>query len=150
MVLNDALERYKPIMAKAKAIEKREEHGLPLWDERADNQEAYRALMDGVSGEGSAFVRCFLLGKRMLERENGYIDINDGIGNVGEILECLGENGVTRLTLSDSGTSAMGTAWKLKAYGWKVLDLVEINGNHKDFRTGEWEQVPAYLFGIGG
>lgn len=150
MTLNEAWERYRPIMAKAKEIEKWEEHGLVLWDERAANQETYRTLRDEISREGAAFVRCFMLGKQMMERENEYIDIDNRIENTGEVLNCLKRNGITRITLSDSGTTARDTAWKLKTCGWKVLDLIEINGNYKDFHTKTWERVPAYLFEIGG
>ncbi len=79
---------------------------------------------------------------------NEYLDISDNITDklVEGLVACMREYGFTEFTFSSGWSSAVETAWLFQKEGCTLADLIEINGQHKDYRTKEYEKARGYLF----
>ena len=79
---------------------------------------------------------------------NEYIDLNDTIRDdtVEDLVACMKECGIEAFTFSSTWSSAVETAWLFQKAGCTLSGLIEINSQHKDFRSDEYEKAHGYLF----
>ena len=79
---------------------------------------------------------------------NEYIDLDDTIRDdeVDRLLNCMKEYGITAFTFSSTWSSAVETAWLFQKAGCTLAGLIEINSQHKDFMSDEYEKAHGYLF----
>ena len=79
---------------------------------------------------------------------NEYLDLNDTIRDdtVEDLVACMKEYGITAFTFSSTWSSAVETAWLFQKAGCTLAGLIEINSQHKDFRSDEYEKAHGYLF----
>ena len=79
---------------------------------------------------------------------NEYLDLNDTIRDnaVEGMVACMKEYGITAFTFSSTWISAVETAWLFQKAGCTLAGLIEINSQHKDFLSDEYEKAHGYLF----
>ena len=118
-----------------------------------DGMEAARARHDELCqlarDNGKDFCFMLRLYTSMKERGNVVIDLNDVHDNqVEEVAGILHKFGVKKFTFSSTWSSAISTAWELCQHGFIMGGMIQINGEHQDFRTGEWKKAPAIVFTV--
>lgn len=103
-----------------------------------------------IEAKGTTYSRLYDRYVSAQERGNAYIDWDDVIWDehVEGFVAGLREYGIVRFVFSSGWSSAVETAWKLQQNGCKLEGLVEINGKHKSFGSGEYDKVHGYLFSL--
>ncbi len=80
---------------------------------------------------------------------NELIDIRDWESNtVIEVVEAMRELGFTQITVSSTWSGTTEMIWKLNEIGCSIAGMVQVNGESKDWETGEYEKRPAFLLNI--
>ena len=139
----------------AEAFEKEQEI-RKQYDEAKDEagkeaaRTTHKAWENSVAENGIDFWNVYRLYSDAKERGNEYIDLRDCIWDkdVPALISNLRVQGIKRFTFSSSWSSAVETAWLFQQNGCTLEGLVEINGQCKDFHTGEYEKVHGYIFRI--
>lgn len=84
-------------------------------------------------------------------RNNSLIDF-DNLPEKTEIpvlVDVLKKRDVKHITVSSGWSSMIERMWILCQNGCVVEGMTEINGRHKDWKTGEYYKEPAFLVKIG-
>ncbi len=138
-------EHYQEIKAAFDGAEKAEStEGM----EKA--REAYRTWAAAIDKKGKSYGRLYKLHEEAWERGNGYIDLNNYIGeeSVKELIDSFREYGIKAFTFSSGWSGANETAWLFLQNGCSLEGLVEINSQHKEFMSEEYEKAHGYLFRV--
>lgn len=103
------------------------------------------AKLDGLSSTEKRIWSAYETAK---DCGNEYLDLNDTIRDdeVDRLLTCMKEYGITAFTFSSTWSSAVETAWLFQKAGCTLAGLIEINSQHKDFMSDEYEKAHGYLF----
>ena len=103
------------------------------------------AKLDGLSSTEQRIWSAYETAK---DCGNEYLDLNDTIRDdtVEDLVACMKEYGITAFTFSSTWSSAVETAWLFQKAGCTLAGLIEINSQHKDFRSDEYEKAHGYLF----
>lgn len=105
-----------------------------------------QALLTEILAEGETFGKMLRLYREMKERGNKRLDLKENYDKPEKIIEMLKEFGVTEFTFSSTWSNAMANAWVFTKLGFKMSGMLEINGEYKNFTTGDYEKAPAILF----
>ncbi len=110
----------------------------------------YQKLMNEISGFETSFINIWEAYEESKNKGNEYIDLCDIIWDkdIEDVIVCLKENGIRYFTFSSTWSGAVETAWLFTKNGCLLKGMVEIKGNHRDFKTGEYEKQHAFLFRI--
>ncbi len=108
------------------------------------------SLIDSVEAKGNDYARVFEDYKDARNCGNQYIDLNDNIWDekVPALIESLRNLGIDHFTYSSTWSSAIETAWLFIENGCTLEGLIQINGTNRNWKTGEYEKNPAYVFSI--
>lgn len=103
------------------------------------------AKLDGLS---NTELRIWIAYETAKDCGNEYIDLNDPIRDdaVEGLVACMKEYGIEAFTFSSTWSSAVETAWLFQKAGCTLAGLIEINSQHKAFRSNEYEKAHGYLF----
>jgi hypothetical protein len=115
-----------------------------------DAREEHRAWATEVDAKGAGYARCFRSYREARDRDNEYIDISEvsDYRNEAELVETLRKVGITHFTFSSTWSGAVESAWEFQKAGCTLEGLVEINSQHRDYLTGEYEKRHGYLFRV--
>ena len=111
-------------------------------------QDAYQDLLQEVRAEGEAFGDMMRLYSDMKKHGNSHLDLSGTYQEPEKILKTFREFGVTEFTFSSSWSSAIQVAWAFTQLGCTLKGMTEVHGTKRDFQTGEYEKVPAFLFSL--
>lgn len=80
---------------------------------------------------------------------NNLIDIADwDSSTITKVIEAMRELGITQITVSSTWSGTTEMLWDLNAIGCKIAGMVQVNGECKDWETGEYNKRPAFLLNI--
>ena len=51
-------------------------------------------------------------------------------------------------TFSSTWSSAIQVSWAFTQLGCTLKGMTEVHGTKRDFQTGEYEKVPAFIFSL--
>jgi len=92
-----------------------------------------------------------VLSKYMNTKENGneYIDFDNEtyLNEVEGLVNCMKRCDIKYFTYSSNWHKAIDVSWCFKQNGCELVDIIQIN-SYKNYRTGEFEKRPAFLFKI--
>ena len=110
----------------------------------------FKAFKERIAAKGSDYSKYFWIFEDAWRRGNNYIDFNDVIRDedVPNMIKTLRALGFRKFTFSSSWSSAVETAWLFTKNNCSLDGMVEINSQHQDIYTEEFEKVPAFLFTI--
>lgn len=119
-------------------------------DGKEKAREDYRTWNAGIEAKGQDYTKIFRLYKDARTVGNTYIDLHDNIWDkdVKGLIGAMRSLGVDRFTFSSTWTHAVETAWLFQKEGCSLEGLVEINSQHQDFKSEEYEKAHGYLFRI--
>ena len=111
---------------------------------------SYNALMKEIDSLGKAAGRIWREYEISRDCGNEYLDINDVVWDkdVESLISCMREHGIEKFTFSSSWSSATETAWLFQKAGCKLEGLVEINSQHKEIMSDEYEKAHGWLFRV--
>lgn len=109
-----------------------------------------RELTERINNKGSDYADFFWCFERSWSVGNNYIDFSEAIADkdVPSIVSTLKSLGFRKFTLSSTWSSVVETAWLFTKNNCSLDGMVEINSQHQDIYTEEFEKVPAFLFTI--
>ena len=118
---------------------------------KAAIQDSYKALMEEIEVLGAAACRIWREYKISRDCGNEYLDISDVVWDkdVEGLIFCMREHGIKKFTFSSCWSSAVETAWLFQKADCKLEGLIEINSQHKEIMSDEYEKAHGYLFSIG-
>ena len=111
-------------------------------------QDAYQDLLQEVRAEGEAFGDMMRLYSDMKKHGNSRLDLSGTYREPEKILETFREFGVTEFTFSSTWSNAIQVSWAFTQLGCTLKGMTEVHGTKRDFQTGEYEKVPAFLFSL--
>lgn len=111
-------------------------------------QDAYQDLLQEVRAEGEAFGDMMRLYSDMKKHGNSHLDLSGTYQEPEKILKTFREFGVKEFTFSSTWSSAIQTSWAFTQLGCTLKGMTEVHGTKRDFQTGEYEKVPAFLFSL--
>lgn len=78
---------------------------------------------------------------------NKLLDFNDVIWDrdIPEIVDTLKRMGEAEFTISSKFSSIVDTIAAFNKLGVTLIGITEVNANYKNFGTGEFERIPAFL-----
>lgn len=115
--------------------------------ENIDERESVRdKLYDSIADEKK---RVFRLYANAQERENDLIDIDDwDAKNVPMLLKELRGCAIAHITVSSSWSGLPDLMWAFVENGCAVLGMIQINQRRRDWETGKFPKMPAFLVRI--
>ena len=118
--------------------------------ERESARADMRSLQAEIEAKGKTYVRIYSLYSASLAVGNTCIDISEGIkdSDVPRLVNDLRRCGIDQFTFSSGYSGAAEIAWLFEANGCKLEGLAEINSQHRDIYTGDYQKVHAFLFSV--
>lgn len=113
-----------------------------------DCQIAYQDLLQEVQAEGEDFGDIMRLYSDMKKHGNSRLDLSGTCREPEKILKTFREFGVKEFTFSSAWSSAIQVAWAFTQMGCTLQGMTEIYGSHQDFKSKEYEKIPAFLFSL--
>ena len=111
-------------------------------------QDAYQDLLQEARVEGEAFGDMMRLYSEMKQQGNSRIDLSGIYRKPEEVIRIFREFGVAEFTFSSTWSSAIQVSWAFTQMGCTLKGMTEVHGSKRDFQTGEYEKVPAFLFSL--
>lgn len=111
-------------------------------------QKAHQELLEEVRAEGEAFGDMMRLYSEMKQQGNSRLDISGTYRKPEEVIRIFREFGVKEFTFSSTWSSAIQISWAFTQLGCTLKGMTEVYGTKRDFQTGEYEKVPAFLFSL--
>lgn len=111
-------------------------------------QKAHQELLEEVRAEGEAFGDMMRLYSEMKQQGNSRLDISGTYRKPEEVIRIFREFGVKEFTFSSTWSSAIQISWAFTQLGCTLKGMPEVYGTKRDFQTGEYEKVPAFLFSL--
>ena len=110
----------------------------------------HKALMESVKATGASFAAIYWLYQMSMEEGNDLIDISDvhEYRDEATLIASFREYGIEAFTFSSGWSSAVDSAWAFTQNGCTLQGMTQINSQHKDFETGEYEKRSAFLFKV--
>lgn len=110
----------------------------------------HRALMESVQATGQCFTSIYRLYENAMDVGNDLIDISDvhEYRDEAALIASFREYGIKAFTFSSDWSSAVDSAWAFTQSGFTLQGMTQINSQHKDFETGEYEKRNAFLFKV--
>lgn len=109
-------------------------------------RDAYQELVKEVRVEGKDFGDMMRLYSEMKQQGNSRLDLSGTYRKPEEVIRIFREFGVKEFTFSSTWSSAIQTSWAFTQLGCTLKGMTEVHGTKRDFQTGEYEKVPAFLF----
>lgn len=111
---------------------------------------AHRIFAKEINDRGPRFSKMYRLYESMMKRGNEVVDLSDphDFNDAAEIVAMFREFGVSEFVLSSGWSSANEAAWSFTQEGCTVAGMMEINSEHRDIWTDEFEKVHCFLFKI--
>ncbi|WP_302158362.1 hypothetical protein [uncultured Acidaminococcus sp.] len=111
-------------------------------------QKAHQELLEEVRAEGETFGDMMRLYSEMKQQGNSRLDISRTYRKPEEIIKIFRDFGVKEFTFSSTWSSAIQVSWAFTQLGCTLKGMTEVHGTKRDFQTGEYEKVPAFLFSL--
>ena len=111
-------------------------------------QDSHQDLLQEVRVEGEAFGDMMRLYSEMKQQGNSRIDLSGIYRKPEEVIRIFREFGVAEFTFSSTWSSAIQVSWAFTQMGCTLKGMTEVHGSKRDFQTGEYEKVPAFLFSL--
>ena len=111
-------------------------------------QKSHQELLEEVRAEGEAFGDMMRLYSEMKQQGNSRLDLSGTYRKPEEVIRIFRDFGVTEFTFSSTWSSAIQTSWAFTHLGCTLKGMTEVHGTKRDFQTGEYEKVPAFLFSL--
>ena len=111
-------------------------------------QKGHQELLEEVRAEGEAFGDMMRLYSEMKQQGNSRLDLSGTYRKPEEVIRIFREFGVTEFTFSSTWSSAIQVSWAFTQMGCTLKGMTEVHGSKRDFQTGEYEKVPAFLFSL--
>ena len=111
-------------------------------------QKGHQELLEEVRAEGEAFGDMMRLYSEMKQQGNSRLDLSGTYRKPEEVIRIFRDFGVTEFTFSSTWSSAIQTSWAFTQLGCTLKGMTEVHGTKRDFQTGEYEKVPAFLFSL--
>ena len=111
-------------------------------------QKSHQELLEEVRAEGEAFGDMMRLYSEMKQQGNSRLDLSGTYRKPEEVIRIFRDFGVTEFTFSSTWSSAIQTSWAFTQLGCTLKGMTEVHGTKRDFQTGEYEKVPAFLFSL--
>lgn len=111
-------------------------------------RDAYQKLVKEVQAEGEDFGDMMRLYSEMKQQGNSRLDLSGTYRKPEEVIRIFREFGVTEFTFSSTWSSAIQVSWAFTQLGCTLKGMTEVHGTKRDFQTGEYEKVPAFLFSL--
>ena len=110
-------------------------------------QKGHQELLEEVRAEGETFGDMMRLYSEMKQQGNSRLDLSGTYRKPEEVIRIFREFGVKEFTFS-TWSSAIQTSWAFTQLGCTLKGMTEVHGTKRDFQTGEYEKVPAFLFSL--
>ena len=111
-------------------------------------QKSHQELLEEVRAEGETFGDMMRLYSEMKQQGNSRLDLSGTYRKPEEVIRIFRDFGVTEFTFSSTWSSAIQTSWAFTQLGCTLKGMTEVHGTKRDFQTGEYEKVPAFLFSL--
>ena len=111
-------------------------------------QKAHQELLEEVRAEGEAFGDMMRLYSEMKQQGNSRLDLSGTYREPEEIIRIFRDFGVKEFTFSSTWSSAIQVSWAFTQLGCTLKGMTEVHGTKRDFQTGEYEKIPAFLFSL--
>ena len=111
-------------------------------------QKGHQELLEEVRAEGETFGDMMRLYSEMKQQGNSRLDLSGTYRKPEEVIRIFRDFGVTEFTFSSTWSSAIQTSWAFTQLGCTLKGMTEVHGTKRDFQTGEYEKVPAFLFSL--
>ena len=111
-------------------------------------RDAYQELVKEVQVEGEDFGDMMRLYSDMKKHGNSRLDLSETYRKPEEIIRIFRDFGVKEFTFSSTWSSAIQVSWAFTQMGCTLKGMTEVHGSKRDFQTGEYEKVPAFLFSL--
>lgn len=111
-------------------------------------QKGHQELLEEVRAEREAFGDMMRLYSEMKQQGNSRLDLSGTYRKPEEVIRIFRDFGVTEFTFSSTWSSAIQTSWAFTQLGCTLKGMTEVHGTKRDFQTGEYEKVPAFLFSL--
>ena len=111
-------------------------------------QKGHQELLEEVRAEGETFGDMMRLYSEMKQQGNSRIDLSGIYRKPEEVIRIFREFGVAEFTFSSTWSSAIQVSWAFTQMGCTLKGMTEVHGSKRDFQTGEYEKVPAFLFSL--
>lgn len=111
-------------------------------------QKGHQELLEEVRAEGEAFGDMMRLYSEMKQQGNSRLDLSGTYRKPEEVIRIFREFGVTEFTFSSTWSSAIQVSWAFTQLGCTLKGMTEVHGTKRDFQTGEYEKVSAFLFSL--
>ena len=112
-----------------------------------EGDKIYNEVYDSLAG-----YKCTLFNKYVAAKERGneFIDLpecpcEDAIP---EFVDCIRECGIDRITISSGWSGLVERMWIFVQCGCEIEGMVEVNSFGKNYETGEYEKMPAFLLAM--
>lgn len=109
-------------------------------------QKGHQELLEEVRAEGETFGDMMRLYSEMKQQGNSRLDLSGTYRKPEEVIRIFREFGVKEFTFSSTWSSAIQVSWAFTQLGCTLKGMTEVHGTKRDFQTGEYEKVPAFLF----
>ena len=138
-------ETYKEIQAAKKAYETATNEA-----EQDAASTLYKKATEKLESLGNTELQIWRAYETARDCGNKYLDLSDPVSDetVPSLISCMREYGIEAFTFSSTWSSAVETAWLFQKAGCTLAGLIEINSQHKDFRSGEYKKAHGYLFKV--
>ena len=111
-------------------------------------QRAHQELLEKVRAEGETFGDMMRLYSEMKQQGNSRLDLSGTYRKPEEIIKIFRDFGVKEFTFSSTWSSAIQVSWAFTQLGCTLKGMTEVHGTKRDFLTGEYEKVPAFIFSL--
>ncbi len=111
-------------------------------------QRAHQELLEEVRAEGETFGDMMRLYSEMKQQGNSRLDLSGTYRKPEEIIKIFRDFGVKEFTFSSTWSSAIQVSWAFTQLGCTLKGMTEVHGTKRDFLTGEYEKVPAFIFSL--
>ena len=111
-------------------------------------QKGHQELLEEVRAEGETFGDMMRLYSEMKQQGNSRLDLSGTYRKPEEVIKIFRDFGVKEFTFSSTWSSAIQVSWAFTQMGCTLKGMTEVHGSKRDFQTGEYEKVPAFLFSL--
>lgn len=111
-------------------------------------QRAHQELLEEARAEGETFGDMMRLYSEMKQQGNSRLDLSGTYRKPEEIIKIFRDFGVKEFTFSSTWSSAIQVSWAFTQLGCTLKGMTEVHGTKRDFLTGEYEKVPAFIFSL--
>ena len=108
-------------------------------------RDAYQELEKEVQAEGEDFGDMMLLYSEMKQQGNSRLNLSRIYRKPEEVIRIFRDFGVKEFTFSSTLSSAIQETWAFTQLGCTLEGMIEVHVSNRDFQTGEYEKVPAFL-----